>query len=75
MMQSCATDVPIPLAMLDKALNYVAVSSRWRDEFSMNNVDLIGNNLFTISPNIPEERKKIYRMRFWEKRTSTGILH
>jgi signal transduction histidine kinase/CheY-like chemotaxis protein/CHASE3 domain sensor protein len=61
MMQSCATDVPIPLAMLDKALNYVAVSSRWRDEFSMNNVDLIGNNLFTISPNIPEERKKIYR--------------
>ncbi|MGE8302529.1 MAG: response regulator [Sphingobacterium paramultivorum] len=61
MMQSCATDVPIPLAMLDKALNYVAVSSRWRDEFSMNNIDLIGNNLFTISPNIPEERKKIYR--------------
>jgi signal transduction histidine kinase/CheY-like chemotaxis protein/CHASE3 domain sensor protein len=61
MMQSCATDVPIPLAMFDKALNYVAVSSRWRDEFSMNNIDLIGNNLFTISPNIPEERKKIYR--------------
>ncbi|MGJ1227263.1 response regulator [Sphingobacterium siyangense] len=61
MMQSCATDVPIPLAMFDRALNYVAVSSRWRDEFSMNNVDLIGNNLFTISPNIPEERKKIYR--------------
>ncbi|HBI89109.1 response regulator [Sphingobacterium multivorum] len=61
MMQSFATDVPIPLAMLDKALNYVAVSSRWRDEFNMNNVDLIGNNLFTISPNIPEERKKIYR--------------
>lgn len=61
MMQSFATDVPIPLAMLDKALNYVAVSSRWRDEFNMNNVDLISNNLFTISPNIPEERKKIYR--------------
>ncbi|WP_293907477.1 response regulator [Sphingobacterium sp. UBA5670] len=61
MMQSFATDVPIPLAMFDKALNYVAVSSRWRDEFSMNHVDLIGNNLFTISPHIPEERKKIYR--------------
>lgn len=61
MMQSFATDVPIPLAMFDKALNYVAISSRWRDEFSMNHVDLIGNNLFTISPHIPEERKKIYR--------------
>ncbi len=61
MMQSFATDVPIPLAMFDKALNYVAVSSKWRDEFSMNHVDLIGNNLFTISSHIPEERKKIYR--------------
>ncbi|WP_333862712.1 response regulator [Sphingobacterium sp.] len=61
MMQSFATDVPIPLAMFDKSLNYVAVSSRWKDEFSMNHVDLIGNNLFTISPHVPEERKKIYR--------------
>ncbi|WP_228422002.1 response regulator [Chryseobacterium soldanellicola] len=61
MMQSFATDVPIPLAMFDKDLNYVAVSSRWREEFSMNDVDLIGNNLFTVSPNIPEERKEIYK--------------
>ncbi|WP_257468895.1 response regulator [Chryseobacterium sp. D764] len=59
-MQSFATDVPVPLAMFDKDLNYVAVSSRWREEFSMNNVDLIGNNLFTISPNISKERKDIY---------------
>jgi len=59
-MKSFATDVPVPLAMFDRDLNYVAVSSRWREEFSMNNVDLIGNNLFTISPNIPEERQEIY---------------
>jgi len=61
MMQSFATDVPIPLAMFDQDLNYVAVSSRWRDEFNMNNVNLIGHHLFTISPDIPEERKEIYR--------------
>ncbi|MDC8104497.1 response regulator [Chryseobacterium sp. B21-037] len=59
-MQSFATDVPVPLAMFDKDLNYIAVSSRWREEFLMNNVDLIGNNLFTISPNIPEKGKEIY---------------
>ncbi|PRB91416.1 hybrid sensor histidine kinase/response regulator [Chryseobacterium culicis] len=59
-MQSFATDVPVPLAMFDKDLNYVAVSSRWREEFSMNKVDLIGDNLFEISPNIPKERKDIY---------------
>lgn len=59
-MQSFATDVPVPLAMFDKDLNYVAVSNRWKEEFSMNNIDLIGNNLFTISPSIPKERKEIY---------------
>lgn len=60
MMQSFVTDVPISLAMLDKDLNYISVSSRWRNEFNMNEVDLIGNNMFTISPDIPEERKEIY---------------
>ena len=59
-MQSFATDVPVPLAMFDKDLNYVAVSNRWKEEFSMNNIELIGNNLFTISPSIPKERKEIY---------------
>lgn len=60
MMQSFVTDVPIPLAMFDKDLNYVSVSNKWKEEFNMNDVDLIGNNLFTVSPDIPEERKKIY---------------
>ncbi|KAA0128469.1 response regulator [Chryseobacterium sp. SN22] len=60
-MKSFATDVPVPLAMFDKDLNYVAVSSRWREEFSMNNVDLISNNLFAISPDIPGEGKEIYK--------------
>ncbi|TFB27894.1 response regulator [Pedobacter alluvionis] len=60
MMQSFVTDVPIPLAMFDKDLNYVSVSNKWREEFNMNDVDIIGNNLFTVSPDIPKERKKIY---------------
>ncbi|MCJ8153972.1 response regulator [Chryseobacterium sp. SSA4.19] len=60
MMQSFVTDVPIPLAMFDKDLNYVSVSSKWREEFRMNDKDLIGNNLFVVSPNVPEERKEIY---------------
>jgi len=61
MMQSFVTDVPIPLAMFDKDLNYVSVSTRWKEEFNMNNLDLIGNNMFDISPDIPEERKEIYK--------------
>ena len=60
MMQSFVTDVPIPLAMFDKDLNYVSVSTQWRKEFNMNDVDLIGKNIFDISQNVPEERKAIY---------------
>ncbi len=60
MMQSFVTDVPIPLAMFDRDLEYVSVSTKWKKEFNMNDVDLIGNNLFIISPDIPEERKEIY---------------
>jgi signal transduction histidine kinase/DNA-binding response OmpR family regulator/CHASE3 domain sensor protein len=61
MMQSFVTDVPIPLAMFDKDLNYVSVSTRWREEFNMNDADLIGKNFFEVSPDVPEVRKEIYR--------------
>jgi signal transduction histidine kinase/CheY-like chemotaxis protein/CHASE3 domain sensor protein len=72
MMQSFVTDVPIPLAMFDKDLNYVSVSNKWREEFNMNEVDLIGNNLFTVSPDIPEERKKIYENALLGKTYTNG---
>ncbi|WP_157450446.1 PAS domain-containing protein, partial [Chryseobacterium sp. CCH4-E10] len=52
--------VPIPLAMFDKDLNYVSVSTQWKEEFNLTDVDLIGNNLFDISQDVPDERKEIY---------------
>ncbi len=61
MMQSFATYVPVAVAMFDKDLNYVSVSSKWKEEFNMNNVELIGENIFAISPNVPKERRSIYR--------------
>jgi len=61
MMQSFATYVPVAVAMLDKDLNYVSVSSCWKEEFDMNHRELIGENIFTVSPDVPEERKIIYR--------------
>jgi PAS domain S-box-containing protein len=72
MMQSFVTDVPIPLAMFDKDLNYVSVSSRWREEFDMKDVDLIGNHMFTISPNVPQERKEIYKNALLGKTYTNG---
>ena len=60
MMQAFATYVPVAVAMFDKELNYLSVSSSWKDEFQMNDLELIGKNIFEISPNIPKERKDIY---------------
>lgn len=61
MLQSFVNNVPAAVAMFDKDLNHVSVSKRWKDEFHQDNQDLIGKNLFTIYPNVSEERKKIYK--------------
>jgi PAS domain S-box-containing protein len=72
MMQSFVTDVPIPLAMFDKDLNYVSVSSKWREEFNMNETELIGRNFFEVSPDVPEVRKEIYRNALLGKTYTNG---
>lgn len=61
MLQSFVTYVPATVAMFDKELNYLSVSSSWKDEFQMNDIRLIGENMFKISPNVPDERIKIYQ--------------
>lgn len=61
MMQSFATYVPVAVAMFDKELNYISVSASWQEEFNMHNMKLVGENIFTISPDVPEERKTIYK--------------
>lgn len=61
MLQSFVTYVPTAVAMFDRDLNYLSVSSSWKNEFQMHDTDLIGKNMFTVSQNVPEDRKKIYR--------------
>ncbi|MGX5684276.1 response regulator [Chryseobacterium cucumeris] len=61
MLQSFVKYVPATVAMFDKDLNYVSVSRSWKDEFQMNDIRLIGENMFKISPNVPDERLKIYQ--------------
>jgi len=61
MMQSFVMYTPVAVAMFDRDLNYLSVSSSWKDEFHMNDMKLVGENIFTISPNVPKERKTIYQ--------------
>ena len=60
MLQSFVSDVPVAAAMFDSNLNYLSVSKSWTEEFSMNVKAIIGKNIFHVSPNVPEERMKIY---------------
>lgn len=61
-MRSFVKDVPVPLAMFDKDLNYIAVSSKWKEEFGIHGIDLIGHTLFsTTSPKIHENGMDIYQ--------------
>ncbi len=62
MMQSFVKDVPVPLAMFDKDLNYIAVSSRWKEEFEIQHTDLMGQPLFSAtSPNVHGNETEIYQ--------------
>lgn len=60
MLQSFVSDVPNAVAMFDSSLHYLAASKVWRDEFLLNDVELIGNHLFVVSPNAAKVGKKIY---------------
>lgn len=60
MLRSFVNYVPAAVAMLDNDLNYISVSKRWLQEFHYNRSDIIGQNLYEVNQNIPEERKSIY---------------
>ncbi|QBO57261.1 response regulator [Chryseobacterium salivictor] len=60
MLRSFIKYTPVSVAMFDRKLNYLSVSKSWEKEFYMNDSEIIGEHMFTISPNIPEERSKIY---------------
>lgn len=46
MLQSFVNYVPTAVAMFDQDLNYLAVSTAWTGEFSMNLKEIIGKNVF-----------------------------
>ena len=61
MLQSFVTYAPVAVAMFDRNLNYLSASNCWREEFNMNDLELVGENIFTISPNASDEIRTIYR--------------
>lgn len=60
MLQTFVNYVPASVAMFDKSLDCVSASNQWVSDLKLDKVNVLNNNLFTLFPNIPEKRKKIY---------------
>ncbi|MBB6001857.1 PAS domain S-box protein [Arcicella rosea] len=52
---------PTAIAMFDNSLRYLAVSEKWRTDYNLEGVDLIGKSHYEIFPEIGDEWKKIHQ--------------
>ena len=54
-------NAPISIAMLDRAMTYVAVSRRWIDAYGQGRSDLLGRSHYSVHPDIPERWREIHQ--------------
>ena len=60
MLRAFVSNVPASVAMFDRDFNCVSVSNQWIQDFHKNEQSVVGQNLHTLFPEIPPERKRIY---------------
>ncbi len=46
--------VPLPIAVLDRDVRYIAASDQWRRAFRLTEDDLVGKHHFDLSPHLPQ---------------------
>ncbi|NIJ45718.1 PAS domain S-box-containing protein [Wenyingzhuangia heitensis] len=52
---------PAAVAMVDKDLNYINVSYKWREKYHLKNIDIVGMSHSKIFPDINGDRKERYK--------------
>ncbi|MEZ6194996.1 MAG: ATP-binding protein [Planctomycetota bacterium] len=54
-------DVPVGVAVLDDEMRYVYSSRRWREDFGLEEKQIVGRSHYAIFPEIPERWREIHR--------------
>lgn len=52
---------PAALAMFDNEMNYIMVSERWKTDYHLTDVDLIGHSYYEIFTDTPESWKELHQ--------------
>lgn len=52
--------VPVPIAMFDRNLNYIAYSDAWLEMYNLKE-SILGKNHYEVFPQVPEEWKAIHK--------------
>jgi len=52
---------PVALAMFDREMRYLAVSRRWRSDYSLGERDIIGRSHYELFPELSERIKQAHR--------------
>src|SRR5207302_5918737 len=54
-------EAPIPVAMFDMEMRYVAVSRRWVETYGRGEPDMVGLRHYEIYPDLPERWRELHR--------------
>jgi PAS domain S-box-containing protein len=49
---------PAAIAMLDRNMNYIIASKRWKKDYDINDIDITGKNHYEVCPHLPDEWKE-----------------
>lgn len=54
-------NVPVPIAMLDKNMNYIMASKRWLTDYRLDENEIIGKCHYDVFPEIPERWREVHK--------------